>query len=136
MAASAAGVRMTLAPRPRMILRRSTENESAMVATKGWPVAAHTIASAIPVLPLVGSTMDLYFGGDMNASLALTGQVAGRIDEVEPVETLDRAVQRAAALAQPSDTVLLSPACASFDQYTDFEARGEHFRSLVLALRP
>ena len=34
---------------------------------------------------LVGSTMDLYFGGDMNASLALTGQVAGRIDSVEPV---------------------------------------------------
>jgi enoyl-[acyl-carrier protein] reductase II len=29
--------------------------------------------------------MDLYFGGDMNASLALTGQVAGRIEEVEPV---------------------------------------------------
>jgi enoyl-[acyl-carrier protein] reductase II len=34
---------------------------------------------------LVGSTLDLYFGGDMNASLALTGQVAGRIEGVEPV---------------------------------------------------
>jgi len=34
---------------------------------------------------LIGSTLDLYFGGDMNASLALSGQVAGRIDEVEPV---------------------------------------------------
>jgi UDP-N-acetylmuramoylalanine--D-glutamate ligase len=30
--------------------------------------------------------------------------------------------------------VLLSPACASFDQYADFEARGEHFRSLVMGL--
>jgi len=34
---------------------------------------------------LVGSTLDLYFGGDMEASIALTGQVAGRIDSVEPV---------------------------------------------------
>ena len=34
---------------------------------------------------LVGTHLDLYFGGDMNASLALSGQVAGRIDEVEPV---------------------------------------------------
>jgi UDP-N-acetylmuramoylalanine--D-glutamate ligase len=30
--------------------------------------------------------------------------------------------------------VLLSPACASFDQYSDFEARGDHFRSLVVEL--
>jgi len=37
---------------------------------------------------LVGSTQDLYFGGDMNASLALTGQVAGRITEVEPVNKI------------------------------------------------
>jgi len=32
-------------------------------------------------------------------------------------------------------TVLLSPACASFDQYRDFEARGDHFRELVEALK-
>jgi UDP-N-acetylmuramoylalanine--D-glutamate ligase len=30
--------------------------------------------------------------------------------------------------------VLLSPACASFDQYNDFEARGDHFRQLVMSL--
>jgi enoyl-[acyl-carrier protein] reductase II len=35
-----------------------------------------------------GSAMDLYFGGDMEASLALTGQVAGRIDEVRPVRDI------------------------------------------------
>jgi UDP-N-acetylmuramoylalanine--D-glutamate ligase len=44
---------------------------------------------------------------------------------------LDRAVEAAAAQARPGDTVLLSPACASFDQYRDFEARGDHFRALV-----
>jgi UDP-N-acetylmuramoylalanine--D-glutamate ligase len=54
---------------------------------------------------------------------------------VTPCETLDRAVTRAASRAVSGDTVLLSPACASFDQYRDFEARGEHFRELVEALK-
>ena len=49
-------------------------------------------------------------------------------------ETLDRAVSAAHDAATSGDTVLLSPACASFDQYRDFEARGEHFRELVRAL--
>ncbi|MBY6217122.1 UDP-N-acetylmuramoyl-L-alanine--D-glutamate ligase [Qipengyuania aquimaris] len=57
----------------------------------------------------------------------------GRVP-VEQCETLDRAVTAAAAKAEAGDTVLLSPACASFDQYTDFEKRGEHFRELVEAL--
>ncbi|UOR14268.1 UDP-N-acetylmuramoyl-L-alanine--D-glutamate ligase [Qipengyuania aquimaris] len=57
----------------------------------------------------------------------------GRVP-VEQCETLDRAVTAAAAKADAGDTVLLSPACASFDQYTDFEKRGEHFRELVEAL--
>ena len=41
---------------------------------------------------------------------------------------------RAAHDAAPGAVVLLSPACASFDQYSDFEARGEAFRELVLNL--
>ena len=44
---------------------------------------------------------------------------------------LDAAVHEAAADAQAGDTVLLSPACASFDQYENFEARGDAFRELV-----
>ena len=54
----------------------------------------------------------------------------GRVP-VEQCETLDHAVASAAKNAAPGDTVLLSPACASFDQYADFEKRGDHFRALV-----
>jgi UDP-N-acetylmuramoylalanine--D-glutamate ligase len=49
-------------------------------------------------------------------------------------ETLERALADAAAAADAGDVVLLSPACASFDQFTSFEHRGEEFRRLVQKL--
>ncbi len=66
-------------------------------------------------------------------ALLAEGGYGGR---VESVEGLDQAVPLAAQLAEAtaSVAVLLSPACASFDQYSDFEARGGHFRRLVEAL--
>lgn len=48
--------------------------------------------------------------------------------------TMEAAVAQAAAAAQPGEAVLLSPACASFDQFRDYEARGDAFRAAVEAL--
>ena len=56
--------------------------------------------------------------------------LAGHVP-VESCEMILTAVQRAAANAQPGEVILLSPACASFDQFRDFEARGNCFRSAV-----
>jgi UDP-N-acetylmuramoylalanine--D-glutamate ligase len=49
-------------------------------------------------------------------------------------ETLENAVKRAAAAAQPGDVVLLAPACASFDQFQNYEHRGRVFKEAVKAL--
>jgi len=53
------------------------------------------------------------------------------VERVTAVGDLATAVSRAAAEASPGEIVLLSPACASFDQFENFEHRGEEFRRLV-----
>jgi UDP-N-acetylmuramoylalanine--D-glutamate ligase len=67
--------------------------------------------------------------GPMFATLLREANIA-----VTEAETLENAVKRAAEDSQAGEVVLLSPACASFDQFRDFEARGEAFRALVGAL--
>ena len=68
------------------------------------------------------------------AAAGFAAELDGRVPHVI-AGTLDRAVALAAGDAQAADArepvVLLSPACASFDQYADYEARGAHFRGLV-----
>jgi UDP-N-acetylmuramoylalanine--D-glutamate ligase len=69
----------------------------------------------------------------------LIGQAADRLAAdlgetgvpLVPSGELERAVMRAAAVAEPGDVVLLSPACASFDQFADYEDRGDRFRRLA-----
>ncbi len=55
----------------------------------------------------------------------------GRVPAVERCELISEAVSRAREASKPGDVVLFSPACASFDQFRDYEKRGEHFRQLV-----
>ena len=50
--------------------------------------------------------------------------------------TLESAVDTAFAHAQPGDTILLAPACASFDQFQSYEHRGRTFKEFVHALKP
>jgi UDP-N-acetylmuramoylalanine--D-glutamate ligase len=63
--------------------------------------------------------------GPMFADL-LEGQI-----KVERCELIGEAVRRAVAAARPGEVVLLSPACASYDQFRDYEKRGHHFRQMV-----
>ncbi len=53
---------------------------------------------------------------------------------VESSEMMGAAVHSAASQAKPGDVIMLSPACASFDQFKDFEARGDAFKAIVAAL--
>jgi UDP-N-acetylmuramoylalanine--D-glutamate ligase len=81
--------------------------------------------------PDLGAVVKAYLIGHSARAFAL--QIGTVPHEI--CETMETAVARAAAEAEPGDVVLLAPAAASFDQYRDFEARGDHFRSLVRALK-
>ena len=116
---------------------KATNVASTIVALRSFPDAVHLIAGgrgkqqdfsrlAPPVAErcaavyLIGEA-----AGDLAAALASVGVPLHQAGDLE------RAVALARSAAGAGDTVLLSPACASFDQYVDFEARGEHFRALV-----
>ena len=65
---------------------------------------------------------------------AAADKIAGELDgavRLIPAGTLERAVAAAWAEAKPGDTVLLAPACSSFDQFTSYEHRGRVFKDLV-----
>ena len=122
------------------------------IATAPERVTAALRSYSEPLVLLLGGR-DKKLPWDFMLSLALTkarhliafGEFGDGIVEVvkllcgtdEPitrVATLDEAVTLAAQIAQPGDVVLLSPGGTSYDAYTDFVERGEHFRKLVQAL--
>ena len=82
-----------------------------------------------PLQPLLANQIYrmVCFGQDADTLLKLA-------DNTQRVTDLDEAVRCIAAEAQPGDWVLLAPACASLDQFRNFEQRGQHFADLVNAL--
>jgi UDP-N-acetylmuramoylalanine--D-glutamate ligase len=67
------------------------------------------------------------------AAAKIESQIAGAT-EIDHAETLEAAIKHAAELAKPGDVVLLAPACASFDQFRNYEHRGKVFKQVVNGL--
>jgi len=85
-----------------------------------WTVLNDLVKSRVKGLVLIGEAAPI--------GKAAWGDIVPRMEMA--VDMAD-AVRRCRAMAEPGDVVLLSPACASFDMYKDFEERGDHFRRLV-----
>jgi UDP-N-acetylmuramoylalanine--D-glutamate ligase len=107
-------------------------------AVHGGSARIHWIVGGLPKEEGLGACADhignvaaAYTIGEAGPMFAeaLEGQV-----QVERCELISEAVRRAADAALPGDVVLLSPACASYDQFRDYEKRGTHFRQMVGAI--
>jgi UDP-N-acetylmuramoylalanine--D-glutamate ligase len=124
---------------------KATNVASATVGLRAFEGGVHAILggsekgeSYAPLLdPVRERCVACYLTGASAGRMA--GELAAAIESgvaLHRCDDLEQAVRRAAAAARPGEAVLLSPACASFDAFEDFEARGERFREIVGTLRP
>jgi UDP-N-acetylmuramoylalanine--D-glutamate ligase len=118
---------------------KATNVDSVLVALKAFAGGVWLIAGGrgkgAPYGPMVEASLGrvkgvLTIGED---AAAIGAAYHGKIP-VHPSQTLETAVARASGLAKAGDVVLLSPACASYDQFKNFEHRGDTFRRLVKGL--
>ncbi len=90
---------------------------------------AGVVVERVRHLVLVGETAPL-----IERAVSAAERRMGRTVSRERAGTFEDAVRRAAGAARPGDAVLLSPACASYDMFRNFEERGERFREIVRGL--
>ncbi len=118
---------------------KATNVDSSLVAMNALPGNVWLIAGGkgkgAPYTPMVEASR-----GKLKGVLTI-GQdaptIAAAFEPLCPIHdcgTLENAVKKAAEISTAGDTVLLSPACASYDQFQNFEHRGDVFKSLVRAL--
>jgi UDP-N-acetylmuramoylalanine--D-glutamate ligase len=116
---------------------KGTNVDATVTAVKSFAGGIHLIAGGrgkgAPYAPLVdvsvGKVVAVYTIGEDAPAIASAYHAFSSI-EVMPCRTLDVACAAAAKRAQPGEVILLSPACASFDQFRDYAHRGETFRAL------
>jgi len=123
---------------------KATNVASATVGLRAFESGVHAILGGSekgePFAPLLDPVRErcaaCYLTGASAERLAteLAPAIAAGV-ELHRCEGLEDAVRQAAAAARPGEVVLLSPACASFDTFDDFEQRGERFREIVAGLR-
>jgi UDP-N-acetylmuramoylalanine--D-glutamate ligase len=116
---------------------KATNPASTAPALAAYP-RVHWIVGGLPkgddldeCAPHFGHVVGAYTIGEAGPRFARL--LEGRVP-VRQSEMLCEAVRQAMDAAHPGDVVMLSPACASFDQFRDFEARGDAFRQMVAAL--
>lgn len=116
---------------------KATNADSTAPALSAYP-RIHWILGGVPksdeldaCAPYFDHVVHAYTIGD--AAALFEGLLKDHLP-VEQSGTLEAAVAAATANARPGDAVLLSPACASFDQFKDYEARGDAFRAIVAGL--
>jgi UDP-N-acetylmuramoylalanine--D-glutamate ligase len=116
---------------------KATNPASTAPALAAYP-RVHWICGGLPksddldeCAPHFGHVVAAYTIGEAGPRFA---EILEPVMHVERCEMLCEAVQRAMAAAKPGEVILLSPACASFDQFSDYEARGDSFRRIVAGL--
>lgn len=102
-----------------------------------WIAGGRAKAGGIePLRPYFPRIRKAYLIGEAAGDFASTLEGAVTFERCDALDVaLDRAAKDAARGAAQEPVVLLSPACASYDQFTNFEARGDRFRDLVLAFQ-
>ncbi len=119
---------------------KATNVDAAMKAIAAFPSGIHLILGGKDknsdyrlMRPLLEARVKAVYTIGAAAEKIIS-QIEGA-SQIVNAGTLEAAVTAAAGAAQPGDVILLAPACSSFDQFENYEHRGQVFKDLVMARR-